>query len=308
MIRFFLFCLLLVNTLFAFDVSVKAKVSASEVFIGDLFSYEIEVSVPQDVSVDLPSFVGNLGNFEVKDLKTTEEKTADKNRKKMIWHASLNTFVSGDFLILPQDVFVVLKTDTLKLKTDPVPVRVLPRTSEAETEILDIEPPLDEPSLAWYFILLIILGVFIVICFIVWIIKHWKKNVGVLQLPPYEEAILALKNLRDKNNAENNQAEFFMELGLVLRRYTERRFEASGILDATVAELKHRLASVKGLEESFKAGIFNLAEETEPVKFAKMLLDKERIDFWNHFADTMLETTKPTKEEQAKEKSKKNGK
>ncbi|MFA6341537.1 MAG: hypothetical protein WCX75_01640, partial [Fibrobacteraceae bacterium] len=46
---------------FAFDVKVKSFVSSSQVFIGDIFSYKIEVEVPSAAKVDLPSFVGNLG-------------------------------------------------------------------------------------------------------------------------------------------------------------------------------------------------------------------------------------------------------
>ena len=48
----------------AFDVSVKANVDNAQVFVGDIFNYEIQVVAPENAIVDLPSFVGNLGSFE----------------------------------------------------------------------------------------------------------------------------------------------------------------------------------------------------------------------------------------------------
>ena len=84
---------------FAFDVSVKANVDNAQVFVGDMFNYEIQVVAPESATVDLPSFVGNLGSFEVKEMKN--EKLTDgmpKGTAKFVWLATLNTFVSGDFI------------------------------------------------------------------------------------------------------------------------------------------------------------------------------------------------------------------
>ena len=63
----FLFSLavLLVVSAHAFDLTVKANVDNAQVFIGDKFNYEIQVTAPENAIVDLPSFVGNLGSFEV---------------------------------------------------------------------------------------------------------------------------------------------------------------------------------------------------------------------------------------------------
>ena len=58
----------------AFDLSVKANVDNAQVFIGDKFNYEIQVTAPENAIVDLPSFVGNLGSFEVKEMKNENKK------------------------------------------------------------------------------------------------------------------------------------------------------------------------------------------------------------------------------------------
>ena len=135
--------------------------------------------------------------------------------------------------------------------------------------------------------------------------KKFAKRGEAPQLPPYEEAVLALKNLRNKNYlAEGNQGDYFMSLGFITRRYIERRFEVD-ILDATVAELKKRMAHVAGLPQAYKESVVTLAVETEPVKFAKMKLEGERCKFWDEWADRLLEDTKPMpEEEKAKDKKK----
>ncbi len=296
-------CVLFAAPALAFDVSVKANVDNAQVFVGDMFNYEIQVTAPENAVVDLPSFVGNLGSFEVKEMKN--EKVVEgmpKGTAKFVWLATLNTFVSGDFLIAPQQVRAVVGSDTVKTGTDPVAVKVSMRTTGEETDILEAEDPLDDPRLPqWLYIVLIVAGVALLV-FLGWFLhKKFAKAGAAPRLPPYEEAVLALKELRQKNYlAEGNQGDYFMALGFITRRYIERRFEVD-ILDATVAELKQRMAHVSGLPQAYKESAVTLAVETEPVKFAKMKLDGERCRFWDEWADRLLEDTKPTpEEEQAK--------
>ena len=306
--RFFAFVAFLAIPALAFDVSVKANVDNAQVFVGDMFNYEIQVTAPENAIVDLPSFVGNLGSFEVKEMKN--EKVVEgmpKGTAKFVWYATLNTFVSGDFLIAPQQVNAVVGSDTVKVNTDPVAVKVSMRTTGEETDILEVEDPLDDPRLPqWLYIVLIVLGVVLLVVLLVflgWFLhKKFAKKGEAPRLPPYEEAVLALKELRAKNYlAEGNQGDYFMALGFIARRYIERRFDVD-ILDATVAELKQRMSHVAGLPQAYKESVVTLAVETEPVKFAKMKLEGERCRFWDEWADRLLEDTKPTPEEEEAKK------
>lgn len=289
---------------FAFDVGVKANVDNAQVFVGDMFNYEIAVTAPENATVDLPSFVGNLGSFEVKEMKNERiTEGMPKETAKFVWQATLNTFVSGDFLIAPQEVVAVVAGDTVKTKTDPVAVKVSMRTTGEETDILEAEEPMDDPRLPqWMYIVFAVLGA-VLLVLLGWILhKKLRKQGEAPRLPPYEEAVLALKELRDKNYlATGDQADYFMGLGFVTRRYVERRFEVD-ILDATVAELKQRMSHVAGLPQAYKESVVNLAVETEPVKFAKMKLEGERCKFWDEWADRLLEETKPTPEEELAKK------
>lgn len=299
-----LFLAVLAVPALAFDVSVKANVDNAQVFVGDMFNYEISVTAPENATVDLPSFVGNLGSFEVKEMKN--EKVVEgmpKGLARFAWQATLNTFVSGDFVIAPQEVSAVVGVDTVKTRTDPVAVKVATRTTGEEVDILEVEDPLSDPRLPeWLYIVFAVLGCALLV-FLGWFLhKKFRKQGEAVRLPPYEEAVLALKDLRDRNYlATGDQADYFMGLGFVVRRYVERRFEVD-ILDATVAELKQRMSHVAGLPQAYKESVVNLAIETEPVKFAKMKLEGERCKFWDEWADNLLNDTKPTPEEEAAKK------
>lgn len=304
-LSFFLFVFTLVNSSFGFDISVKANVDNAQVFVGDVFNYEITVNAPENAIVDLPSFVGNLGSFEVKEMKN-EKRTENqpKGLAEFVWLATLNTFVSGDFLIAPQVVQAIVGADTVKTQTDPVAVKVSMRTTGEETDILDVESPLSDPRLPqWLYIVFVILGVAALI-FIGWFLhKKLAKKSEAKRLPPYEEAVLALNELRNKNYLEqDNQGDYFVALGFIARRYIERRFEVD-ILDATVVELKQRMSHVSGLPQAYKESVITLATETDPVKFAKMKLSEERCKFWDEWADRLLEDTKPAPESEQNVKS-----
>lgn len=299
---------------FAFNLSVKSSTTASQIFVGDRFNYEIDVNAPESAFVDLPSFVGNLGSFEVKDMQHEELPVAGiKNQKRFIWRATLNTFVAGDFLIAPQEVRAILGTDTVVTKTDPVAVKVVTRTDGSEEDILDVEEPLDDPRLPTWLSALLFVLLAILLVALGWLLhqKLRKKQVAP-RLPPYEEAVLALKELREKQLlAMGNQADFYTALSFIMRRYVERRFlgehPSEGILDATLSQLKSRVSQIPGLAEAYKQSLVKLEEETYPVKFAKMKIGDDRGVFWEDWANRLLEDTKPVPEEEKIRNAKKDG-
>lgn len=289
------------SALAAFDVNVKASVSASQVFIGDIFDYSIEIVAPKEAKVNLPSFIGNLQHFEVKEMKNFREDDKQGQQKvlsKFIWEATLNTFVSGDFFLAPQSVEVIVGKDTVLTKTDPVAIKVMNRTTGEETDILEAEGPITDPRMpTWIWVFLIILGVLLLIVLGWFLHKKWSKKEKAVLLPPYEEAVLAFKELQERHLLEQEeQAEYFTVLGLIIRRYIQRRFDVE-ILDATLTELRQRMAHVKGLPQAYKESVVLFSEETETVKFAKMKIEKDRCLFWNEWTDRLFEETRPQPEE-----------
>lgn len=316
MMRFGIFVLFgtLVSEAFAFSISVKSSTTASQVFIGDRFGYKIEVTAPESAFVELPSFVGNLGSFEVKDLLHDETREGVlPGQKKSIWQATLNTFVAGDFLIAGQEVQAVLGSDTVISKTDPVALKVVMRTDGSEEDILEAEDPLDDPRLPkWVWMLLAVVAAVLLVSLGWFLHRKLRGGKAASQLPPYEEAVLALKDLRGKQwLSAGNQADYYTELSFIVRRYVQRRFlgenPAGGILDATLSQLKSRVSRIPGLQEAYKQSLVELEKETYPVKFAKMRIGDDRGLFWEEWANRLLEDTKPVQEEKKPVKGGVNG-
>jgi len=164
-------------------------------------------------------------------------------------------------------------------------------------EILDVEPPLPDPHWpVWVWILIVVVGV-VVVGLLVW--KFYKRKSTFAQvrvLPPFDEAMEALQNLRARGLlAAGEQAEYFAELGIVIRRYLQRRYGVD-VLDATTTELRQRLAHVKGLPQAYRESSIRFANETDLVKFARVQMDSTQAAQWDEWAERLLLDTKPAPE------------
>lgn len=278
--------------LFAQAPEVQAKVDPSQNHIGDQFTYTIEITTAKDQSVDLPGLVGNLANFEVKDLQSSE--SVQDNSVVHRWTLRLSTYVGGDYALPPQEVLVWKGADTLRTATQPVAIRVLGRLKDGDTDILDVDAPIQDPFTPWWvWALLIVLGILITGLVIWFLWKRWHRPVVIYVLPPYEEAIRNLQLLHERNLlAIGNQGEFFFALGQILRQYLHRRFDAD-VLDATLQELPERLLHKSEIQDSQRQGIVQFFQETEMVKFAKLTLSPEECSALTDLVRQTIEQTKP---------------
>ena len=288
-----LLLLLLASSLFAQDISIKATVNPAQIHIGDRFLYHIEVDAPESLAVDLPSLVGNLGNFEVKDMKVGEVPST-QGRKKRVWDLSLSTFIGGDFLLSPQEVIVWKGADTIRTRTEPVPIRVLGRIGAQDEDVLDIEVPLKDPHTPWWVWLLVGLLAAVALFFVgrfLW--KRLRKMALPPPLPPYDDALRSLAQLRGLHLLESgNQAEYFFAQGQILRRYLygEHHYD---VLDATTQELRERVQTFTVVPLELRDLWLAYCQETDMVKFAKVALNDDDCRRLDTFADKFLLDLRP---------------
>jgi len=296
--NFPLILLLLVSSLFAQDLQIKSSVNPSQIHIGDRFAYHVEVNAPENFSVDLPELVGNLGSFEVKDVKVQESKPAT-GRRLRTWDLTLSTFVGGDFLLPPQVVEAIQGKDTLRTHTEAVAVRVLSRVNEKDDDVLEVEAPMKDPHTPWWVWAIVgVVGAVALFFLGKYLWKALKKPVEIPALPPYEEALKALAELRAQRLLElGDQAAHFFVQGQILRRYLNRQFNAD-VLDATTSELAERVQSITQLSEPMRKAWIEYARETDLVKFAKFALTEEDVRKFETFADHFLHETRPLSWEQ----------
>jgi uncharacterized membrane protein YgcG len=88
------------------SLDISSQVDRSEITIGDQMHYEIKVVYPAKGRIELPSVLGNLGAFEVKDYQASEPKPAG-TLQIQTWSFTLSTFTVGKYMIPPQQVVFV---------------------------------------------------------------------------------------------------------------------------------------------------------------------------------------------------------
>jgi len=234
------------------SIDVTAKVDRSQITVGDRIQYEIDVTYPAAGHVELPAVLGNLGDFEVKDYKT-EYGNAPDGRALAKYLFTISTFTVGDYALPPQRIEYREGTDTstLVLYTEPTEIKVVRTTPETQKDIADIADVAPVPEPAPWGAIGLGLAVLALIGFFLWRKRSSRRTHPgtAAPLPPYEEALKRLRDLREAHllspNAERqNQArEFAFILSEILRNYVGRRYGIEA-LESTTEEFLDKAKSL----------------------------------------------------------------
>ncbi len=302
---FWLLCLLLSPLLFAegdSTVVVESQVDKSEMTIGDKLNYQIKVSYPEGGHVELPSVLGNLGAFEVKDYNVSEPKK-ENGKISQSWNFILSTFTVGQYTLPPQVVEFYPENDTAKWTTYSEPINIVVERTTAETvkEIADITDivSMPAPSRIWLYISLALV-VLIALLLLIWILDKKKKQAAKPpRLSPNEEASKALSQLASLELlAGGNHKEYCFKLSEIIRRFLSRRFEVDA-LESTTEEFLELLPKLP-ITSAHKDMLKEFCEITDPVKFAHQSLEQNTGDKLLDNIRDVVEQNKPSPEEAKK--------
>ncbi len=280
------------------SLEVSSQVDRSEITIGDRVQYEIKVVFPADGRVELPSVLGNLGAFEVKDYQVSDPKPAG-NLQIQTWHFNLSTFTVGKYTLPPQQVAYRHGSDTAATVyfTQPIEINVVRTSAETVKDIADIAPLAEvrsgQPWLAYG------MGGLVLLALAVLFWKRLRRRAAPPAekppLPPFEEAMERLAGLKSLALLRQNRAgEFSFILSELLRRYISRRFGIDA-LESTTSEF---LADVQKLPvtKAQKDWLGQFCETTDLVKYADApILESEAADLLTRTED-FLRQTKPREE------------
>jgi hypothetical protein len=278
------------------SLDISSQVDRSEITIGDRVQYEIKVVFPADGRVELPSVLGNLGSFEVKDYQASDPKPAGKLQIQT-WHFNLSTFTVGKYTLPPQQVVYRQGTDTNAVIyfTQPIEINVVRSSAETVKDIADIAGLAEVKGQRPWLIYGLGLLAFLVLAILLWtrLRKPTMLPAEKPPLPPFEEAMEKLSGI--KNLAlirQNRPRDFCFILSELLRRYISRRFGIDA-LESTTSEF---LADVKGLpitaaQKEF-LGIF--CSTTDLVKFADAALLESDAGPLLTKVEEFLRQTKPS--------------
>ncbi len=261
--------------LFSFlaNAQVTSSIDSTKIKIGEEILYTINV---QADSTDVVVFSEEQTFTPLEMLESYKTDTTFEGAKyRLIKKYGLTQFDSGHFTIPPQRVLINNKpflTDSIKVEVNDVIV------DTTKQKMFDIKPAVEvkSPAFDWLLLLYWLVPILLIIGIAIYLFRRKKrKDAAEKQLPPYEEAIVALKTLDNSQLLkENKSKEYYSNLTEIVKRYLDREVDEAA-LESTSDQLITRLMMHKD------AGSFDFDLETirkldlifkraDLVKFAKM--------------------------------------
>ena len=293
------------------QAQVTSSIDTTQIRVGEEIIYSIQVEADSTALVLFPegqSF-NPLEVIESYNIDTT--RLQDKIR--LIKKYGLTQFDSGNYTLPPQRIVINNKpfnTDSVNLEVANVVVDTTKQKMFHIKPAFEVEAPgFDfEKLFYWIIPIFLIMGV---VAFLFFRRRKRKKMELAKQLPPYEEAIEALKVLDHSHFLENdNSKSYYSSLTEILKRYIGREVDDTA-LESTSNELIERLILHKD------AGSFNFDTETinkidkilkraDLIKFAKMKEQEGQAKVDRTVVEDIINETKEIIPEPAEEELLKN--
>lgn len=269
----FLFSLFFFLCSFLSFSQVTSSIDSTKIKIGEEILYTINVQADSADVVRFPEEQTFAPLEMIESYKT--DTTVEASKIRLIKRYGLTQFDSGHYTIPPQRVFInnqPVFTDSIKVEVADVPV------DTTKQKMFEIKPPVEvkSPPFDWLSLLYWLVPILLIVGSAIYLFRRKKrKDAAQKQLPPYEEAIVALKQLDSTQLLkENKSKEYYSSLTEIVKRYLDREVDEAA-LESTSDELITRLMMHKD------AGNFDFDLETirkldaifkraDLVKFAKM--------------------------------------
>lgn len=303
--------LVLVLTSVAFSFAqVKATLDTANIKIGEEIKYTIQVEADTSAVVSFPEGQ-SFSPLEVIEFYPTDT-SYQEQKITLIKKYGLTQFDSGRYVIPQQQVRIdqqVFFTDSLLVEVADVEVDTLKQKMYDIKPAIEVEPVKGEwiETLLWGLLILLVLGL------LIYFILRQKKKIeeAKKQLPPFEEALVALQTLDNSQYLKENRVkDYYSNLTEIVKRYLDREVDEAA-LESTTDELIMKLELHKdaGHLNFDKTTILKLSEilkRADLIKFAKMKMESgqaqlDRNDIEEIIKETHESIPEPTEEELMKD-------
>lgn len=289
---------------------VKATIDTTTIKIGEEMLYHLEVVTDSSSIVVFPEGQSFLP-LEVIEFYPTDT-TFENQKTKLIKKYGLTQFDSGKYVIPRQLLRINQKsfyTDSLLVEVADVEVDTL------KQKMFDIKPAIAVPAVKTNWLRYVFWGLFIlaVLALLIYLFIKQKKKIkeAKKQLPPFEEALVALKTLDTSDYLKENRVkDYYTSLTEIVKRYLDREVDEAA-LESTTDELILKLELYKdsGHLDFDRTTINKLREilkRADLIKFAKMQMESgqaqlDRTDIEEIIKETHESIPEPTEEEKLKD-------
>lgn len=316
LLSIFSFCVSFVQA--AGNVTISAKLDSAVLLMGKQTALHIELA--QDKNA-VGHFVGE-GNVNLTEMVEVAERpnadTTDLGNGRIQINRDLiiQSFDSGVYVIPPQQY--VIGNDTFK--SNQLTLKIVPVKVDSLTTVHDFKPAADVPfkildflpsfiaDYWWIYLIVLLLAAIGLYVYFKWIKKGKLHLVPQKEeLPPYEEAIKSLEDLKLRQLWQAGQEkEYYTILTDILRRYIFRRFSINAVemTSSQIISVLKKNEETKAVNEQLSM----ILEIADFVKFAKVrpLPDDNEMSYQRavHF----VTETKPVEIVEAEDKVAENGK
>lgn len=279
--------------------------SQDSLTVGERIKYTVSLVIPAGADVRTPPVEHAFGDLAVKDWSLDE--TEREHSDSLAFTYILTTYTTEPCSI-PRLLYIAEhenKQDTVL--TDAVPLRPISVIDTDSARLRDLKPQqrVGMPSLWWLWALLAAGAVVAAIIGLRRWLEHRKKpKPPPPPPPPYDEAVEALSALEAKDYLSQGLIrEHVFELSDIFKRYMGRRFETNAAEYTTDEMLGWLKRSPLQREDRVLAEDF--FRDTDPVKFARMIPQMDTVRRFNTDVRTVLNNTRPRKEQGAKDQGSK---
>ena len=288
------------------NVTFKAKLDSATLLMGKTTALHLEITQDKDARGFFPGEQLDTLNAMVEIAERPAADTTDlgNNRIQINRDLIIQSFDSGMWIIKP--IPYVVNGDTAFC--NQLTLKVLPVNVSQMKDINDIKPVEDVPfnlldwlpDYWWAWLLgLLLIGAGI------WAYrKYYKKGINPLKpskkrLPPYEEAMINLQNLKSAQLWQQGQEkEYFTGLTDILRVYIDRRFHINAVemTSSQIIDTLKKNEETKAVNEQLEM----ILEIADIVKFAnaRPLADYNEVAYQR--AVNFVEATRPVVEQPEK--------
>ncbi len=293
------------------NVTFKAKLDSATLIMGKTTALHLEITQDKDARGFFVNEQADTLNAMVEIAERPQADTTDlgNNRIQINRDLIIQSFDSGMWIIKP--IPYVVNGDTAY--SNQLTLKVLPVDVSQMKDVHDIKPVetvpfnlLDWlPDYWWAWLL----GILLIAAGIWAYHKYYKKGVNPLKpsrkrLPPYEEAMINLQNLKAAQLWQQGQEkEYFTGLTDILRVYIDRRFDINAVemTSSQIIETLKKNDETRAVNEQLGM----ILEIADIVKFAnaRPLADDNEVAYQR--AVNFVEATRPVEQPEKKEEAKK---
>ncbi|WP_339609551.1 DUF4381 domain-containing protein [uncultured Planktosalinus sp.] len=285
---------------------VNTTLDTTAIKIGEEFNFTIEVISDSTDAVQFPEGQRFLP-LEVIEFYPTDT-IFEEQKTRLIKRYGLTQFDSGKYVIPPQTISINNQnfyTDSLLVEVFDVEVDTL------KQKMFDIKPAKEVPPvksnwLNYLFWTLLILFTLVLLGYL--ILKQKKKiEQAKQQLPPFEEALVALQTLDTSNFLKESRVkDYYSGLTEIVKRYLDREVDEAA-LESTTDELiiklqLHKDAGHLDFDKQTIDRLKNILKRADLIKFAKMQMETgqaqlDRAEIEEIIKETHESIPEPTEEE-----------